>query len=156
MRDFQEFIDKNIAVVFKNKNEQIDFLKLCNEHELKWYGRDASDIISVADSYCAIAYKAIESNSIGYSNRSYYERKEFEIVEASEFLSKEKDFCIECDNYNDGKFDSACDYCSDFPTAKNNEKNLKIDTSKLSFKVEFEPDMEAFREFLIKSFKISH
>ena len=36
MRDFKEFMNDKIAVVFKSESEQLEFFELCEKHKMEW------------------------------------------------------------------------------------------------------------------------
>lgn len=90
MRDFQEFINKKIAVTFADKKELRAFLELCKENNMTWMMR-APAIEPLSD---CIWFKKILTKSIRhegvlfYSEPERYKRSGHEIIPAAEFLTQ--------------------------------------------------------------------
>lgn len=92
MRDFQEFIDKNIAVTFADKKELRVFLDICKENNLTW-GMNAPATEPFLKENGRWLGKILEKSIryervLLYSEPEYYKRRYHEIVPAAEFLTK--------------------------------------------------------------------
>jgi hypothetical protein len=84
MRNFQEFESNRVAVIFRDKKERNEFLKLCDEKGLKWCGKGESATSYNVPDYVKVIYchyGNMQHNGILGDIRCGYE-----IVPASEFL----------------------------------------------------------------------
>lgn len=92
MRNFQEFIDKKIAVSFADEKEQMEFLKLCKENGLKWRGMDTTSSM-YKPLWMGFSTPIVENyygneKGILSTGMSPLRKDEFKIVPASEFLTQ--------------------------------------------------------------------
>ena len=90
MRDFQEFINKKIAVTFADKKELRAFLELCKENNMTWRMRaPATEPLSDCIWFKKILTKSIRHEGVlFYSEPEYYKRSGHEIIPAAEFLTQ--------------------------------------------------------------------
>ena len=90
MRDFQEFINKKIAVTFADKKELRAFLELCKENNMTWRTRaPATEPLSDCIWFKRILTKSIRHEGVlFYSEPEYYKRSGHEIIPAAEFLTQ--------------------------------------------------------------------
>ena len=85
MRDFQEFIEKKIAVI-----NSLEFMQLCEEKGIKWCGGDLPTARGFEHYQCVEFNKNRNPAGITGSRLTYYENLNgYEIVPASEFLQRQ-------------------------------------------------------------------
>ena len=82
MRKFQEFLDKKVVVSFSDKNEQLEFMKLCERNGLLWQ----SGLKPTEYNCCVISVVRHADDRLVCGVITLYKRDGFEVVPASEFL----------------------------------------------------------------------
>lgn len=88
MRNFKEFIDKNIAVSFDSEKELKTFLELCDKHGLKGNcNQSAMEMFSLDKVSLFLSYAIPLNVGLSYSS-SAFAKEYYKTLKASEFLTQ--------------------------------------------------------------------
>ena len=85
MRNFKNFFDDKIAVVFRDNGELIDFLNLCHKYKMRWSDCRAIDFKPPIQGQ-AITYNFSSKKKLSYGGVEFYKKNGCEIVSAKVFL----------------------------------------------------------------------
>lgn len=84
MRNFKDFMDKDIAVSFADENEQMEFAKLCDKNSIQWPA--SGKATKLPHHFCNL--NCCTYGKLEYAQERYFKEEGYEIVPASEFLTQ--------------------------------------------------------------------
>lgn len=122
----KDFIEKKIAVTFKNEKERDEFLQMCEDNNLFWKSKDkATGFKPSCNSVIAFNFRGIEKLSCTFS-LSVYKENFYKIVPFSDFVKNNQSIHI----YHNGKTTTAI--------LKEGKKEIKRAEAKCSPEDEFD------------------